>query len=349
MQNLKIKVKFLTVAGLFTLLTACGGGGSSDTQNSEISEVTIDRSLIERTFEFEEVVQDIYTYKYDQYIYEFTTKQATELNLNVFSSVYARYYNDDDNIFNIVNLSPSFYILDDFGNVIADLTLNYSRDPVTSNITLEEPGIYYILVSLPLFSQSGQPLRALSADDDYSYGFKALNQITDSMIMGTQEDDTLRGYNSDQYIYGQGGSDTIYGQDGNDFINGGLGNDLINGGMGVDSLTGETGNDIFIYTNILESPANILSRDTIEDFTPGEDFIDLSAIVYEDNPPIRFTATSFYNGQPPANGRGVLWFTDEVLYGKLIGTGVWEGMTPDFSIALPGITNLAAEDIIFTN
>ena len=60
---------------------------------------------------------------------------------------------------------------------------------------------------------------------------------------------------------GQGGRDVLFGGSGDDTLNGGAGNDWLVGGEGNDTITGDAGD----------------GRDTITDFTDGEDMIDLSA------------------------------------------------------------------------
>ncbi len=59
-------------------------------------------------------------------------------------------------------------------------------------------------------------------------------------------------------------------------IRGGQGDDTIAGGRGADQVAGGLGNDTFVFTDIADSRA--AHADTIADFTPGQDVIDLSAI-----------------------------------------------------------------------
>lgn len=70
---------------------------------------------------------------------------------------------------------------------------------------------------------------------------------------------------------------TINTGSGNDILTGGSGNDTLNGGYGNDKLTGGTGNDIFVFNSALSSSYN---RDTIIDFTRGEDIIQLENSVF---------------------------------------------------------------------
>jgi Ca2+-binding RTX toxin-like protein len=90
-------------------------------------------------------------------------------------------------------------------------------------------------------------------------------------------------------ITGSKGNDDLSGGDGADTISGGTGNDTITGGNGADTLTGGTGSDTFVYTNngAVDAAGAITAlsgqtgttgatRDTITDFSIGDDQIDLS-------------------------------------------------------------------------
>ncbi|NVJ99282.1 MAG: M10 family metallopeptidase C-terminal domain-containing protein, partial [Alphaproteobacteria bacterium] len=57
---------------------------------------------------------------------------------------------------------------------------------------------------------------------------------------------------------------------GNDTVAGGDGTDTLWGGSGNDLLTGGPGSDTFAFTTTSDT-------DTITDFTPGEDMLDISA------------------------------------------------------------------------
>jgi Ca2+-binding RTX toxin-like protein len=63
---------------------------------------------------------------------------------------------------------------------------------------------------------------------------------------------------------------------GDDFVIGSAGNDVIFGNAGADQLTGGGGSDTFVYSSIADS--TVKAHDTITDFMPGTDKIDLSAI-----------------------------------------------------------------------
>ena len=65
----------------------------------------------------------------------------------------------------------------------------------------------------------------------------------------------------------------INGTSANDTIVGTAGDDVITGGVGADRLTGNGGRDVFVYTSMRDA------ADTITDFTPNDDRLDLSALL----------------------------------------------------------------------
>ena len=65
----------------------------------------------------------------------------------------------------------------------------------------------------------------------------------------------------------------IDGSSGRDTLTGTPGDDVISGGDGADTLTGGSGADTFVYRSLREA------GDTITDFTPGTDRIDLTALL----------------------------------------------------------------------
>ena len=95
--------------------------------------------------------------------------------------------------------------------------------------------------------------------------FEKLSMTGSAAINGTGNElaNTLTGNNGDNVLLGLDGKDTLYG---------GLGNDTLNGGAGGDVMTGGAGNDVFVF-DVKETAAN---RDTIKDFTVGEDHLAFS-------------------------------------------------------------------------
>lgn len=92
-------------------------------------------------------------------------------------------------------------------------------------------------------------------------------------LNGSNTNDNINGLGKQDILNGNGGNDTLDGGSGNDNINGGNGDDLLIGNKGKDILTGGIGADIFAFNNLAEG------KDTIADFTIGEDIIDISKII----------------------------------------------------------------------
>ncbi|WP_273281618.1 calcium-binding protein [Pseudooceanicola atlanticus] len=99
-------------------------------------------------------------------------------------------------------------------------------------------------------------------------------------LRGWGGDDTLRGYNDDDVMTGQQGDDVLVGNKGDDLLlgnqgddslNGGIGHDTLFGGEGADTLTGWAWGDVFGFED-----GDIAPGDTITDFRPGQDVIQLA-------------------------------------------------------------------------
>ncbi|MGJ3253431.1 MAG: SdrD B-like domain-containing protein [Elainellaceae cyanobacterium] len=130
----------------------------------------------------------------------------------------------------------------------------------------------------------------------------------DNVLIGTNGADTLRGENGDDILRGKGGADRLYGNLGADSLNGNGGGDVLFGGIGADTLrggigadelhgnggadtlignggddvligglgrdtlTGGRGSDRIVYRQLGDR------RDTMTDFNPNQDVIDISPI-----------------------------------------------------------------------
>ena len=102
------------------------------------------------------------------------------------------------------------------------------------------------------------------------------------ILIGGGDEDRLQGGNGDDRLVGDdpadplggldAGGDTLDGGNGNDVLWGGGGDDILIGGRDNDLLTGGEGDDLFVFN------ARGFGRDRIEDFTAGEDFIDLRGL-----------------------------------------------------------------------
>jgi Domain of unknown function (DUF4347)/Bacterial Ig-like domain/RTX calcium-binding nonapeptide repeat (4 copies) len=100
-------------------------------------------------------------------------------------------------------------------------------------------------------------------------------------LFGEEGNDTLIGGNDNDWLDGGKGRDRVSGGDGRDVVLGGADNDkllggrqddVLVGGMGNDMLTGGSGKDTFTFNSLNEGV------DTIRDFSPTEDLIDLRSI-----------------------------------------------------------------------
>jgi Ca2+-binding RTX toxin-like protein len=121
----------------------------------------------------------------------------------------------------------------------------------------------------------------------------------------------------------------IFGGSGTDTLTGGAGNDLIFGGGGADEMRGGAGADTYRFQLTSDSAAG--ATDTILDFAPGVDRIDLSrvdakAITPEEDDPFSFIGAAAFSALGPGgpgelrafNVSGNLWQVE----GDVNGDGV---------------------------
>jgi hypothetical protein len=106
---------------------------------------------------------------------------------------------------------------------------------------------------------------------DYNLEFKqpacptcGPDYYTNSPYRASDHDPVLIGLNLLHAVAGTAGRDTLVGT---------AGDDVITGGAGADTLTGNGGRDVFVYTSMRDA------ADTITDFLPADDRIDLSALL----------------------------------------------------------------------
>ncbi|GHC54421.1 calcium-binding protein [Neogemmobacter tilapiae] len=93
-------------------------------------------------------------------------------------------------------------------------------------------------------------------------------------------------------IKGNTGNNRLIGFGGADSLQGGAGNDRLTGGQGIDQLTGGQGADRFVFATKADS--NLRQPDTITDFRPGQDKIDVSTLT---GPKLRFFGTDAFDGE----------------------------------------------------
>jgi Ca2+-binding RTX toxin-like protein len=108
-------------------------------------------------------------------------------------------------------------------------------------------------------------------------------------VSGGDGNDTVSGNQGNDTVDGGSGDDRIYGGQGNDSVIGGEGNDTLSGDAGNDTVTGGSGADVFRFEYFVqqgelqtaeEVGANPLGVDTITDFAPGEDKIQLDKRIF---------------------------------------------------------------------
>ncbi|MBH3414149.1 Ig-like domain-containing protein, partial [Pseudomonas putida] len=109
-------------------------------------------------------------------------------------------------------------------------------------------------------------LSHIGPQDTGAAGIDTLTGIEN--LIGSDYNDTL---------IGDAGDNLLNGGLGNDVLKGGDGNDLLIGGPGDDIMTGGNGNDAFVWQK------GDTGHDTVTDFTPGSDHLDLSQLLQGEN------------------------------------------------------------------
>lgn len=138
-----------------------------------------------------------------------------------------------------------------------------------------------------------------------------------SVLIGSRTEDLIRniedveGGKRADVLIGDGNSNRLSGNGGADYIAGGDGRDTLAGGAGRDVLTGGEGGDAFLFN----AKAGKGNADTIVDFTPGVDQIQLENTVFKALGKT-FTPSEFYGaaGATKAHDK-----TDHIIYDTLTG------------------------------
>lgn len=109
-----------------------------------------------------------------------------------------------------------------------------------------------------------------------------LGQDGRDVLDGGAGNDTLAGGSGNDGLTGGDGNDVLTGQEGRDLLRGGAGDDVLDGGRGDDTLAGGAGFDVLsggFGADVFVFAANGPAWDRITDFTPGQDRIDLVALL----------------------------------------------------------------------
>ena len=131
-----------------------------------------------------------------------------------------------------------------------------------------------------------------------------------NVLKGSNKADWIEGRDGHDELRGKAGNDTLVGGSGDDAIFGGGGDDTIHGRAGADTLTGKGGLDTFVFDRALGS-GNV---DTIIDFTPGTDKIQLDDAIFATVGAIGPLAAEAFN-----LGAAALDADDRILYDAATG------------------------------
>jgi Ca2+-binding RTX toxin-like protein len=204
-----------------------------------------------------------------------------------------------------------------------------------------------------LFGDAGDDLiNGGTGIDTYSNqgnGASVTVNLTLGTATGDQIDaDTLTGIENatggegNDSITGSAAANVLRGGSGSDLIAGGAGNDTLAGEFGADRLNGGNGDDVFLFEALFVSTPD--AADTIEDFRPGRDVIDLSAI--DPDPGVNnqfiFAGADFL----PEGVASVRVFQDVPNNQTIVEARDTDGTAVDIRIILTGLLTLTAADFV---
>ena len=173
------------------------------------------------------------------------------------------------------------------GIALSDLTASRVGDHLVLKINdPANPGATDQITIENWFSNSGYQIENFSFNNGTTLTANQLLAQLPVQSIGTTGNDTLSGYDGVDHMDGGAGNDTLLAYAGNDRLNGNLGNDV---------LTGGAGNDTFVFNTLLNAATN---KDTITDFTPGQDKIELSRAIFSALPAEGTLASFAYLASP---------------------------------------------------
>jgi serralysin len=138
-----------------------------------------------------------------------------------------------------------------------------------------------------LYAGDGEDRLAGGNENDVAYGGDGEDRLYGGSgvdgLWGGDDADLLYGGNDKDRLSGDTGHDRLQGEAGDDTVYGGAGNDTLQGQTGDDLLHGGTGKDVFIVRTSG-------GTDTIWDFAPGEDRLDLTSFDFANASAVRAIA-----------------------------------------------------------
>jgi hypothetical protein len=227
--------------------------------------------------------------------------------------------------------------------------------------------------ALPGATDVGAIAAEVAIEGDTIADATSIDEISDAQLdaatIDYSADNVITGDESANHLSGLGGNDTLSGLGGNDILDGGTGDDILRGGDGVDTLIGGAGNDRFVaeYGPRISAKQGDLSLDVVLDFRSG-DKIDLSFL--DANLRVAGDQDFLFKGTDVSKDAGTLWFksytsingAEKALGYDIDGVdtpgrdktpvtilfGNSDGDSPDFAIALLGVTALHAGDLLLS-
>lgn len=164
------------------------------------------------------------------------------------------------------------------------------------------------------YDASLQPAKTIGANKAFYFDATYAKVLELSTAYGSAEANRLKGTNKSDWIEGRGGHDELHGKAGHDTLVGGAGDDLIFGGAGDDTIHGRSGDDTLVGrrgadTFVFDRPLGEANVDTILDFRPGEDTIELDDAIFAAVGAIGALAATAFN-----LGATALEADDRILY-----------------------------------
>jgi Ca2+-binding RTX toxin-like protein len=169
----------------------------------------------------------------------------------------------------------------------------------------------------------------------------------DDVLWGDAGSDEIGAGDGNDAVLGGAGNDKIWGGDGNDTLNGGSDHDRIVPGLGTDGLAGGGGNDAFIF----DTKAGKTNVDTIADFDPEEDWIELAYEVFRGIGVNELKDKFFHVGTSAKDGLDRIIYNDDTgaLFYDRDGSGDKYGKVKVAVLdGLGGTPTISADDFFIT-